>query len=62
MWIVTGSVALAAIELVIHFIIDFAKCENWTGFSADQIFHVVCKIVFVALLYFGPAWVTWTPA
>lgn len=61
-WLVTGSVALGAVELVIHWIIDFTKCENWTSFTADQLLHIVCKITFAALLYVGPAWVTWTPA
>ena len=61
-WLITGSVTLGAIELVIHWCIDFAKCENHTSFNTDQILHVVTKLAFVALLYWGPAWVTWTPA
>lgn len=61
-WLVTGSVALALLEFVIHWFIDLGKCENRFSFTADQILHVVCKIIFVVLLYVGPSWVTWTPA
>lgn len=60
-WFVTGSVALAAIEFVVHCIIDFVKCEGWISFAADQILHRVCKVFYVTLLYFGPAFLTWTP-
>ena len=61
-WLVTGSVALAVIEFVLHCIIDIVKCEGWIGFATDQTLHRVCKLVYVALLYAGPAWITWSPA
>lgn len=61
-WLVTGSVALGVLELVIHWIIDFSKCENWTSFTTDQLLHLGCKVSYAALLCAGPAWVTWTPA
>lgn len=61
-WLVTGSVALAAIEFVLHGVIDFVKCEEWISFATDQMLHRVCKLVYVALLYAGPVWVTWSPA
>lgn len=61
-WLVTGSVALAAIELVVHWIIDFAKCESRMGFTTDQVLHWLWKVIFATLLYVGPAWVTWSPA
>lgn len=61
-WLITGSVALGAIELCVHWAIDLAKCENRTSFTTDQILHVVTKVVFVVLLYWGPDWVTWNPA
>jgi len=60
-WIVTGSVTLAAIEFIIHCLIDFVKCEGWISFAIDQTLHRVCKLVYVALLYAGPAWITWSP-
>jgi len=52
-WIVTGSVVLALVELVLHWIIDFAKCEGWTGFTTDQMLHVLCKIGYAAVIASG---------
>ena len=49
-WIVTGSFALALIEFVIHWVLDYAKCEGWTNFHVDQMAHVGCKVVYVAIL------------
>ena len=46
-WIVTGHTGLAALEFVLHWIIDFAKCENWTGVHTDQALHVACKVASV---------------
>ena len=40
----------AFIEFVLHWIIDFAKCERWTNFHADQALHMVCKITYVIVL------------
>jgi hypothetical protein len=52
-WLVTSSVLLAAVELVLHWIIDFAKCERWTGFHTDQILHVLCKIGYVVAMVYA---------
>jgi len=60
-WLITGSVALAAIEAALHWIIDFAKCESWTTFSLDQVLHVLCKAGYAIAIASGAAWVTWTP-
>jgi len=46
-WIVTGHTGLAALEFVLHWMIDFAKCENWTGIHTDQALHVACKVAYV---------------
>lgn len=48
--LVTGSPVAAAIEFVLHWFIDFAKCENWTNFHVDQLLHVFCKIGYAAFL------------
>jgi hypothetical protein len=53
-WLITGSSLLAAGELVIHWIIDVAKCEGKTTFNQDQLLHLFCKIVYV-----GVAWAGW---
>lgn len=60
-WLITGSVTLALAEFVLHWAIDFAKCEGWTSFSVDQALHFACKVGYAALLYAGVAWVVWTP-
>src|ERR1035437_4259671 len=52
-WMITGSVALAAIEALLHWFIDFAKCEKWTSFTTDQILHVLCKAGYAAAIASG---------
>jgi hypothetical protein len=49
-WLVTGSFVIAFIEFVLHWILDYAKCENWTDFHVDQLSHVICKVAYVILL------------
>ena len=51
-WFITGSVTLGLVELVLHWVIDFAKCEKWTNFTVDQLLHVVCKAGYAALIGF----------
>lgn len=60
-WLVTGSVVLAAAESVLHWVIDCAKSEGLTSFSADQLLHIGCKLVYAALIAAGVSWVFWTP-
>ena len=50
-WIVTGLFSYAVAEFVLHWIIDYLKCENVTSFTQDQLLHMVCKGVFVFLLW-----------
>ena len=45
--------AFAFAEFILHWFIDFAKCERWTNFHADQGLHLVCKIVFIFMLCSG---------
>ena len=52
-WLITGSVILGLIEFVLHWVIDAAKCEKWVGFNTDQFLHYTCKIIYVALIYYG---------
>lgn len=56
-WIITGSGVLALIELVLHWLIDYAKCEGWTGFNTDQILHYICKLIYAMLIYLGVSWI-----
>lgn len=48
--LITHSVGLACAELVIHTITDWAKCEGWFGFDTDQMIHVICKLIWWAIL------------
>lgn len=56
-WLITGSSVLAIIEIALHWIIDYVKCEGWTGFNTDQILHYICKLVYAMMIYLGVAWV-----
>ena len=46
-YIATGNVLLGIIETVLHWVIDFAKCENWTNPHTDQLLHFMCKIGYI---------------
>jgi hypothetical protein len=48
--LVTGSVALALLELGIHFLTDYAKCAGWIDFNEDQAIHYGCKLVWAAMV------------
>jgi Protein of unknown function (DUF3307) len=52
-WLITSSVLLAVVELVLHWCIDFAKCEDWTGFHTDQALHVLCKIGYALAIFYA---------
>lgn len=47
--LITGVWWLGALEAVVHFCIDFAKCESWTGIHTDQALHVACKVLWTVL-------------
>jgi hypothetical protein len=46
-WAVTGNVSFGIAELVLHWVIDFAKCEKWINVHADQGLHILCKLMYV---------------
>lgn len=46
----TGSVLIGIFETVAHAFIDFGKCEGWYGMAFDQILHVLCKFMWLALI------------
>lgn len=52
-WAMTGQVLLGLSELVLHFILDFLKCEGRMSFQVDQMMHYVCKLVYALILYQG---------
>ena len=49
-WLITGRISLGIAEFILHFVIDFLKCRNFTTFSQDQLCHVACKVGFVIYL------------
>jgi hypothetical protein len=53
MWVITGSLSLALVEFVLHWIIDVAKCSGKTNFHIDQLMHYTCKLIYALLIYIG---------
>lgn len=49
----TGSWTLGACELFAHFVIDYAKCANRISFLTDQLLHIICKVIWIAVLADG---------
>lgn len=48
--LVTGSVLLAVMELLVHWMIDELKVDEYTSFMTDQLLHVACKLFYVAMV------------
>jgi len=44
---ITGSGVFAAIEFVVHFALDYAKCQGWISIHTDQACHLLTKGVFL---------------
>lgn len=49
-FLITQSPLLAAIEAIVHFITDDAKCAGKLSFNQDQAIHVACKFVYAAII------------
>lgn len=43
-YIITGSMGLGIAETLLHFWIDYGKCDNWYGMTVDQALHIGCKL------------------
>jgi hypothetical protein len=52
-YLVTNSLFLGLLETVVHWVIDFAKCEGRTNIHVDQLLHVLCKVAWCLLLANG---------
>ena len=50
-WLITGSFIIGIMEFALHWIIDFLKCEGITNFHTDQFLHVLCRILYVIILW-----------
>jgi len=44
-YVITGLIWLSIAEVIAHWLIDFAKCENWTNPHSDQALHVGTKLL-----------------
>lgn len=50
-WYITGSVWLFFAETISHWLIDFGKCDNKYGMHFDQAAHIVCKVMWLIILW-----------
>ncbi len=48
--LVTQNLAFGVAELILHWLIDLAKCENKINLHTDQALHVACKLAYVGVL------------
>lgn len=48
---ITGSLIIALFELVAHYVIDYYRCLKRFSYLTDQILHIVCKFIYVIILY-----------
>ncbi|MEM7602409.1 MAG: DUF3307 domain-containing protein [Verrucomicrobiota bacterium] len=55
-WLITGYVVFALAELALHWVIDVLKCDGRTSFAMDQWLHVICKVIYVVIIWL------WFPA
>jgi hypothetical protein len=51
--LVKAAALIAFVEFIAHWLLDFVKCEGWSGFNADQAAHYLCKAAYTALIYAG---------
>ena len=49
-WLISGSLAFAAAELILHGLIDLGKGEGKYGLAVDQILHLICKLAYALIL------------
>ena len=48
--LITGLPTLALAEVWIHALIDWLKCRHWYGITVDQLLHLACKLLWVAVV------------
>jgi Protein of unknown function (DUF3307) len=51
--LIKAAALIAFIEFVLHWIIDFVKCEGWTSFNTDQALHYLCKASYTGIIVAG---------
>ena len=48
-FLITRSLLCAGLELGIHMVTDFAKCERVIGSRTDQLIHYACKVLWAVV-------------
>lgn len=48
--VLTGSLALAVVEVVAHAVIDWFKCEGRITLNTDQAAHIACKFIYACIV------------
>lgn len=56
--LITGSAWLGLGEFLVHWFIDWAKCEGYTDIHLDQGLHLTWKVSW-AIIYCGEGWGRW---
>lgn len=51
-WVISGSALIGILELILHWITDFIRCEEWISYTQDQAVHAACKILYAILLVY----------
>ena len=51
--LLTGSLWLGLAEIVLHVGIDYAKCDGRTTLNQDQALHVICKLLWAAVVCYA---------
>ncbi len=49
-YLITGSLLFGLIELAIHWLTDFMKCEGKISIHQDQGIHLGCKVLYALFL------------
>lgn len=52
-YFITQNFAAGLAETVLHGLIDFGKCERLYNFHTDQVLHLITKVIWVAMIYYG---------
>ncbi len=50
-FITTGHISLCITEIILHTLIDYTKCEGKISLQVDQILHVLCKVIYIILIW-----------
>ena len=48
---ITGSVWIGLAETILHWIIDFLKCEGIINLHQDQLLHAACKVLWIIIMF-----------